>query len=587
MQTLGVIEMIGENVAFRNTEPVPARPTARNAFDNSVMHASGKTKDETAVDAVVAASLQQALVRARLALETSRTTTTLALLAQTLESCSFKEEAVEAAKESLTAAARTSGGGLLDPVAVRVALEVLLRAQEFDQAIEIALSLPVDAQTSLLVAAAMGEAGDFKRAHQVIDRVESEDKEPLLAFILLSEGKDREAIPLLRSALRRRPADADSAHNLSVAFLRSGAQRKAIAASLRATRSAPGRQDLSLLYLELLLTSGRPDAVLTEVNRLLGDGVEPLASLSVLQARASLAQGDFTEAERYLNAASNLSRKAGDDATFAEVTSNLIRLRVVNDRIKRDSAIKQLAKLHEDYPTSNSVVANLAQVSDRRVDAAVLRRAFSESKEHLEPAYAAYVQFQIANLEGNNAVAAEKALEWSSLEPQNAYAASAAMVALGIGFEDWDAAAKVAQRAFVEAKLDPNLLNNAAYVIAMSGEPLRAIAMLEPEAQSDPVLKATLGLAYLAAGDVHQGMRLYREAAEFANPKNYDFRSLMTMYQALVVRQLGLDRATDATMLTALALPPVDLPDDWDQRAEFLRLHSVAKKHGYAWPLSL
>lgn len=587
MQALGVIEMIGKTITFRNAEPVPARPTARNAFDNSVTHASRKKKGEAEMNAAVAASFRQALVRARLALETSRTTTTLALLAQTLESCSFKKEAVEVAKESLNEASRTSSGELLDPVAVRVALEVLLRAQELDQVVEVALSLPVDAQTRLLVAAALSDAGDFEKAHEVIGRVESEDKEPLLAFILLSEGKNKEAIPLLRSALRRRPADADSAHNLSVAFLRAGSEQKAIAAALRATRSAPGRQDISLRYLELLLTSGRPDAVLTEINRLFGEGVESVAQLAVLQARASLTEGDFGKAEQYLISASDLSRKAGDDAIFAEVASNLIRLRVVNGRVKRDSAIKQLAKLNEDYPASNSVVANLAQVADRRIDAVVLRRAFVASKEYLEPERAAYIQFQIASLEGDNAVAAEKAAEWSSLEPQNAYAASAAMVALGIGVEEWDAAAEVAQSAFVDAKLDATLLNNAAYVIAMSGEPLRAISMLEPEAPSDPVLKATLGLAYLAAGDVHKGMRLYREAADFANTNSHDFRSLMTMYQALVVRQLGLDKSTDAMMLTALSLPPVELPDDWAQRAEFLRLHTVAEKHGYPWPLSL
>jgi tetratricopeptide (TPR) repeat protein len=587
MQALGVIESVSNDITFRNVEPVPARPTARNAFDNSVMHTSRRGNGEAEMNAAVAAALQQSLVRARLALETSRTTTTLARLAQALEACSFQDEAVEIAREVFKEASLTSSGELLDPVAVRVALEVVLRAQDLDKTVEIATSLPVDAQTKLLVAAALSDAGNFEKAHELIDQVESEDKEPLLAFILLSERKDKEAIPILRSALRRRPADADSAHNLSVAFLRVGSERKALAAALRATRSAPGRQDISLRYLEMLVTSGHPDAVLTEIERLLEEGVKPVAQFAVLQARASLIDGDFNKAEKYLHVASGLASKAGDDATFAEVSSNLLRLRAVNGRIKRAAAMKQLTKLNDEYPTSSAVVANIAQLSNRRADSAALRRAFVASKDYIDPERTAYIQYQIASLEGNNVRAAEEATKWLSLEPRNVYAASAAMIALGIGVEDWDAAAAVAQWTFVDERLDPTLLNNAAYVIAMSGHPLRAISMLEPYASSDPVLKATLGLAYLAAGDVHQGMRLYREADKCASTKGHDFRSLMTMHQALVVRQLGLDKSTDPLMLTALSLAPVQLPDDWSQRPEFLRLHAVAEKHGYPWPLSL
>lgn len=587
MQALGVVESISNDITFRNVEPVPARPTARNAFDNSIIHASRKGNGEAEMNAAVAAGLQQALSRARLALESSRTTTTLALLAQALEACSFQDEAIEVANEVFKEASLTSSGELLDPVAVRVGLEVLLRAQDLDKAVEIATSLPVDAQTKLLVAAALSDAGDFEKAHELIDQVDSEDKEPLLAFILLNERKDKEAIPLLRSALRRRPTDADSAHNLAIAFLRVGSERKALAAALRATRSAPGRQDISLRYLEMLVTSGHPDAALTEIERLLKEGVKPVAQFAVLQARASLIGSNFTKAERYLHVASDLARKAGDDATFAEVTSNLLRLRAVNGRIKPAAAMRQLEKLNDDYPTSNAVIANIAQLSNQRSDAAALRRAFAASKEYLDPERTAFVQYQIANLEGDNARAAEHATKWLSLEPRNVYAASAAMIALGIGVEDWDAAAAVAQRTFVDERLDPDLLNNAAYVIAMSGHPLRAISMLEPHASSDPVLKATLGLAHLAAGDVHQGMRLYREADKCASAKGHDFRSLMTMHQALVVRQLGLDKSTDPLMLTALSLAPVNLPDDWSQRSEFLRLYALAEKHGYPWPLSI
>lgn len=587
MQALGVIEMIGENVAFEGAKPLPARPTARDAFNNSVLHSSRKSKGEGIVDSAAAASFTQALVRARLALGNSRNSTTLAILAQTLQACAYDREAVDVANEALNTASLTKSGHLVDPVSIRVAIEVLLRAHELDRAAHVTTSLPVDAQAALLVAAALADAGKYKKALDIINHVDSEDKDPLLAFVLLSEGRDKEAIPLLRSALRRRPADADSAHNLSIAFLRSGSHKKAIAASLRATRAAPGRQDLSMFYLKLLLESGRSEAVITEVRRLAREGVEPVAELAVVQARAWLDQGDIGKAERYLTLAGEIARKSGDEAVLAEVLSNLVRLRVLSGRLKRDVALKSLVKLHHEFPASTAVVANIAQVAERRSDVGILRRALADVRQYVEPARAAYIEFQIATLDGDNVGAANKAAVWWTLEPKNAYAASAAMVASGIGCENWEFAAEVAQRAYVEARLDPNLVNNAAYVIAMAGYPSRAIEMLEPEAQDNPILKATLGLAYLAARDVPKGMRLYREAAEAVSVERHAFRSLMTMYQALVVRQLGLEGSTDKTMLRALALPPVGLPDDWAQRAEFLRLHFLARRHGYSWPLEL
>lgn len=50
----------------------------------------------------------------------------------------------------------------------------------------------------------------------------------------------------------------------------------------------------------------------------------------------------------------------------------------------------------------------------------------------------------------------------------------------------------------------------------MSGRAKEAIRILEPTAEADFVLSATLGLAYLADGDIDRGMRLYRDAADMA-----------------------------------------------------------------------
>ena len=153
--------------------------------------------------------------------------------------------------------------------------------------------------------------------------------------------------------------------------------------------------------------------------------------------------------------------------------------------------------------------------------------------------------------------------------------------------ERWDDAAKIAIRVVEGHHPDPTQLNNAAYVLAMAGMPNRAVELLEPHSDDDFFLKATLGLAYLASNQIDRGMKMYRQAADAADSRGDGMRSLMTAYQALVARQLNLLNSSDAKMISAVSLPPVELPEDWKNRPEFLRLHSVALKNGYDWPITI
>jgi hypothetical protein len=61
----------------------------------------------------------------------------------------------------------------------------------------------------------------------------------------------------------------------------------------------------------------------------------------------------------------------------------------------------------------------------------------------------------------------------------------------------------------------------------------------------------------------------------------------MTTYQAIVVRQLGIDKRESPEKIAALALAPVPLPSDWKQYPEFLRLRNLCQKLGYHWPPTL
>lgn len=121
----------------------------------------------------------------------------------------------------------------------------------------------------------------------------------------------------------------------------------------------------------------------------------------------------------------------------------------------------------------------------------------------------------------------------------------------------------------------------------MVGRTDEAIGLLEPLADIEFVAKATLGLAHLANGNVSRGMRLYREAAKAAEQIDAPWHSLMALYQALVVRQLGLNGSQAPDMISALALAPVPLPDDWMEQPDFVRLHNVCVRRGYRWPITL
>ena len=84
----------------------------------------------------------------------------------------------------------------------------------------------------------------------------------------------------------------------------------------------------------------------------------------------------------------------------------------------------------------------------------------------------------------------------------------------------------------------------------------------------------------MADGDIDRGLRFYRDVADMAEKVEPLWRSLMTAYQALIVRQRGLDKTVPKEIIDAVALVPVALPDDWRDRPDFLRLPAICIKNG-------
>jgi predicted Zn-dependent protease len=246
-----------------------------------------------------------------------------------------------------------------------------------------------------------------------------------------------------------------------------------------------------------------------------------------------------------------------------------------------------MEELLRQFPSVDAVVVTYARFVTRASQAPLLRSAVERVRSTTSPTRLAYLRHQVAFLEGDNEAAAAAATDWFAHEPGNPMAAAAALVGLGIGVERWGEALIVAREALATLPPHPVLVNNAAYVLAMAGHAQEAIDLLKGIAGDEFVMNATLGLAHLANGEIEDGMRLYRQAADRAESVDPIWRSLMTAYQALVVRQLGLLDSLPESVIGALALVPFSPPSDWRDRPDFLRLWNVAKRNGYDWPLAL
>ncbi|BBX06606.1 tetratricopeptide repeat protein [Mycolicibacterium aichiense] len=522
-----------------------------------------------------------------------RSSNTLAALAQSHAALGNDEEALSAAREALELGFRTEEGcaaAWVDPSSVRIATEILTRYGHAESAYEALRRAPVPPSLCLTFASVAAALDKPEEALSTLAPYDNWAVRAFRGYVYASSGEFPKAIGELRRALRDEPNDTDSLLNLAISLWGVGATKKACRIALRATRSAPGRKDASLFYLDLLLDSSDVDRLKHEISLLEDRKVVPDARFLEIQGRALLLRGEWTKAITKLASAGDEAEREGDEATEGRVRSNLVRIKHMHGRLNHAQAAEQLEALVLRFPGNDIVAVNFAEVAGRRRDASVLRRTLSEIEDSTSPARLAYLRHQIAALEGDNGAAAIAAEEWFNLESDNPMAASAAMTAIGIFQGDWPKAIAIAEYALEHFPGQHSIINHSAYVLAMGGRAREAIEIIEaaPEqAERDFVLNATLGLAHLANGDIDQGMRIYRDAADEAEKAKPVWRSLMTIYQGLIVRQLGLDKTTPTRLIDALALVPVPLPEDWEDRPDYLRLQSVCEKNRYPWPPNL
>lgn len=587
INALGVVETIGTETSFASEVLRPAAPGIGGAAAGVAARRSLFGDARERVTSLISDSIASSVRSAEASALAVRTSTTVSALAQAYQAAGEKEKAAAHATEALDLVVEGLRRGVVDPMATKIAIEVLLNGSTVDTALEFAERLPLSDYLKLEVATALAYRHRFEEAHRFIADSDAAQRDAVLGYVLALQGEYAPAVPKLRRALRLSPSDVESALNLSIALSQSGSRKKAVSAALQARSAAPGRMDVLIHLLDMLLAAGDIDRAQRELKSVSIPSAEQPSRLLIAEARIKLAQGEFDRAVRMLERAAARAEEEGDDDSVAEVRSNLIHLRVAHGDMERDAGFASLLRLSQDMPASDVVVANLARVAWRTSQAAALDERFSFVRQGIDRSRGAFIEYELATLKGENEQASVHALEWLRLEPENPRAATAALVALGIGEERWNEAARIALRVVRSNRDDGTVLNNAAYVLAMAGMGQRAVEIISPVAEDSYIFKATLGLAYLACEQIELGMKLYRQAADDAEKIGDDSRSLMTEYQALVVRQLGVHYVADTSVIAALSLPPYPLPDDWEDRPEFVRLRNVAEMRGFGWPLEL
>lgn len=594
MVSLGVLEELHPANLFSSDRGELARPGNKEL---SALRTGRPTQPAVATLSLVEtlrATAERDRERAVLLVERTPASTAFAALAQAHAALNESAKAIDAARSALRLSIVQGDDPddhpcAPDPSSARIAAEVLSRFGLALEAYERLAEVEGDRSLSLTKAMLASELGRPGDALAAIANIDGAMFEALRGYLLATQEEYQKAIPHLRAALRETPDDADSALNLSISLWNIGAQRKATATALRATRMSPGRKDLSMHFMELLLARGEHKLLGSELRTLRQAGVIADAEFLVVQARLLLAHGKVSKAIPVLEDALDLARQNSDTNEEGEIWSNLVVLRHDLGRITREKMAHELDRLLKQFPDNDAVVVNYVRAADRQSHAARLRAALERIDAITTPTRRAFVRHHIAFLEGDNEAAGSTALEWFDNERTNPHAAAAALVAVGIGLERWAEAETIADYACANLPPDRALLNNVAYVLAMVGRSDEAVSLLKDVVEHDDgfILRATFGLAHLASGKLDQGMRLYREAAERAEKVNPTWSALMASYQALVVRQLGLYRTSPDVVIEALSLAPHALPEDWADRPDFLRLKFVCDRHGYPWPLSL
>jgi tetratricopeptide (TPR) repeat protein len=443
---------------------------------------------------------------------------------------------------------------------------------------------------AVMAASVAADSGHFNEALDLLANLTSADAENLRGYIHFRLDNPRKAVTHLRCAYNIDNTDPDVCVNLARAFWKLGSARKATVFARQAARLAPGRKDISVLVIDFLVSSGQIDSAENEVRKLLERGIVEYAELVLRRASIVAARGDIDRAIVFLRRSESLAKN--EDGVFKlEVDAVIARMQYLNGQIRSDQALRTIRSAMERVPGSVPLLATFAEICDHKSQAPELKIHF-DRVERLNPGmHLRSVETDLAYLSGDFDRLATMITEWTKEDPLNSHLAAMALIMQFHLTQNRRDSAKMAKQAIRRfGNSSPLVSNNAAFILALSGEPglaekiLREIRGLQKG--RDFTVLATSGLVAIAQGDLQEGLRRYRRAAEAAERghRGYIDRPRMVVNQGLALWLLGITRADIDVAVRAAVLPVVELPDDWEDLAEFQFLRWACRKAGCPWP---
>lgn len=445
----------------------------------------------------------------------SESPTALARLAQAELSAGETDSAVAAAMAVLD----LSRNGV-DPAAEFAAVQVLRAGGAAEKAQDhIRDALPSDEIGRSFRARLAIECGDLDRARLLVDGVATFDGLFTRGWLAMQDFDYPRAIALFRRATRVGGPTPDVLTNVGYSYAALGHMRHAIRATRQAQALAPHTRMIAFNLVSFYLAVGDYAAAthaLEPLKRVFPDDVE----IALVLAHISLRANDRRGANKLLQAArTSKSWATAPLVRRAELEANLALLRWFTGRnslaAARKIVLDQLALTgYESLPMASLLPAMLPAFSDRKLLKTSLVRL--EAKHGAEALL--FLRVHDALLGQDAEAAVSLAIEWAQSCPFNPVAAGEAIQLLGDLAGDREQAIELGRDAITRAPGDSLLLNNLAYVLALSGKTREARTVLGKVRMPDssPAVIATRGLIDLLSGDVSVGIAGYERARERA-----------------------------------------------------------------------
>jgi Flp pilus assembly protein TadD len=363
------------------------------------------------------------------------------------------------------------------------------------------------------------ECGDLDKARLLVEDVTTFDGLFIGGWLAMRAAEYPRAIALFRQATRVAGPTPDVLTNAGYSYAALGHLQHAISATRQAQALAPHKRMIAFNLVSFYLAVGDYAAAtraLAPLQQVFPDDVEIALALAHISLRASDRKGANKILQR---ARTSKSWATAPLVRRAELEANLALLRWFTGRHSLDAARKivldQLAVTdYESLPMASLLPALLPRFSDRRLLGTLIGRleAQHDAKALL------FLRVHDAILRRDAEAAVSLAVEWAQSEPFNPVAAGLAIQLLGDLAGDREKAIELGRDAVTRAPGDSLLLNNLAYVLALSGKTREARVVLGKVTTPDvsPAVIATRGLIDLLSGDVSGGIAEYERAGELA-----------------------------------------------------------------------